>query len=161
MDSGCTGANVTWCDPESMTWKTYLSTNKELFDTELYIIEEALEIALRGGQTEHKSSRQQTELPWTKIHILADSQRAIKWLRNTNPGSGQSLARCTYPYKTPPAEETGSGGGGPLDIRKHGHRGKRKGRRDSQGGDRESRLTKVPRTVRLTHPCEMHGLRKN
>lgn len=52
MDTRCTGASVAWCNPEwKMQW-TYLGTNKEVFYAELYVIGEALGIALRNRQME-------------------------------------------------------------------------------------------------------------
>lgn len=72
LDTGLTGANVPWSDTERRTWKTYLRRNKEVFDAELYVIGEALEIVLRGGWTEPECGTQHTEPLWTKIHILVD-----------------------------------------------------------------------------------------
>lgn len=43
-----TGASVVWCDLDLKTQKTYLSTNQEVFNAELYRIQEALEIPLKN-----------------------------------------------------------------------------------------------------------------
>lgn len=41
---------MAWRDPKWKMQRTYLCTNKEVFDTELYAIEEALWIVLENGQ---------------------------------------------------------------------------------------------------------------
>lgn len=51
-----------------MTRKTYLGTNREVFNIELYVIGEALDIGLKCGRTEREAGRQQTDSPWTRIH---------------------------------------------------------------------------------------------
>lgn len=93
LDSGRTGASMAWKETEWKTWKTYLGTNKEVFGAELYAIGEALGIALRDGKIGRGSSSQSPTTRWTKIHIWADSQAAIKRLQHTAPGAGQWLAR--------------------------------------------------------------------
>jgi ribonuclease HI len=62
----------------------YLSTNKEVFDAELYAIYRALHSAQRlhdAGQV------------FNKIAIFSDAQAALRRLRNDNEGPGQLLAR--------------------------------------------------------------------
>lgn len=93
LDSRHTRAGIVWCDHKWKMRKTSLSTNKELLDAELYAIGEVLGVALQGERTERGISRQQTEPPWTRIHIWKNSQAAIKRLQYTDPGPRQWLAR--------------------------------------------------------------------
>lgn len=44
-----------------------------MFDAELYMIGEALEIALKNGQAENKASRQLSRLRWKRVYVWADS----------------------------------------------------------------------------------------
>lgn len=55
--------------PEWKTGKTYLGTNKQVFDAEVYAIEEVLDIALRNGQVDREASKQGLELRWTKVYM--------------------------------------------------------------------------------------------
>lgn len=41
--------------------KTYLETNKEVFNPELYVIRKALDIVLRGGGTGCEAGRRPTD----------------------------------------------------------------------------------------------------
>lgn len=52
-----------------MRWRTYLYANKEVFNTELYLIGEAVEIALKNRRVGCEASRQQAEPRWTRIYI--------------------------------------------------------------------------------------------
>lgn len=52
IDTGWTGANVAWRDPRWRIRKTYLDTNKEVFDPDLYAVGELLRIALRDEGTD-------------------------------------------------------------------------------------------------------------
>lgn len=54
---------MTWCNLKWKTTKIYLGTNKEVFDAEVYLIGEALEIALKNGKVGREASRRQMELP--------------------------------------------------------------------------------------------------
>lgn len=58
QDSGRTEASVAWYNPWWKMWKTFLFTNKEVFDAELYAIREALRVALWERQTKYVASRQ-------------------------------------------------------------------------------------------------------
>lgn len=49
LDSGYTGASVVWRDTELRSRKTYMGTNKEVFDEDLYAIGEALENSQPNG----------------------------------------------------------------------------------------------------------------
>lgn len=60
---------MAWNVPEWKMRKTYLDTNKEVFDTELYAIGEALEIAVKNGGVGCGTGRRQTDPPWTKVHV--------------------------------------------------------------------------------------------
>lgn len=40
-----------------------------MFNAELYVMGDILEIALPGGRTGHEARRHHRDLPWTKIHI--------------------------------------------------------------------------------------------
>lgn len=71
---------MVWCSPEWKTRKIYPGTIKEVFNTELYAIVEALDIALKKERVGLGASRRQIELAWTKVHIWADPQAAIKRL---------------------------------------------------------------------------------
>lgn len=93
MDSRCTEASVAWQDLEWKTRKTYLVTNNEVFNAELYVIWEVAEIALKNGQVRRKARRQRAESHWTQIHIWVDSQAAIKRLQHNALGLGQWLAK--------------------------------------------------------------------
>lgn len=48
IDTRQTGVSVAFQDHGRKTRKTYLSTNKEVFDTELYTVGVTLEITLSG-----------------------------------------------------------------------------------------------------------------
>lgn len=43
-----TGVNMAWRQTKWKTWKTYLGTNKQVFDAKLYVIGEAIYITLKG-----------------------------------------------------------------------------------------------------------------
>lgn len=88
-----TGASVAWKKTEWKTWKTYLRTNKEVFNMELYVIGKALSIALNCGQTGQGRASQGTATRWTKIYLWADLRVAIAQLPHTAPGPGQWLVR--------------------------------------------------------------------
>lgn len=47
--------------------KIHFSTNKEVFDAEVYPIDEALSIPLKYGQTELGRASQETTLRWFRI----------------------------------------------------------------------------------------------
>lgn len=72
MNTGRTGASVT-CNTEWKNQRTYLATNKEVLDEELYGMGEALGIALRNGRTEPEASRHWSEPCWMRFHIWVDS----------------------------------------------------------------------------------------
>lgn len=91
QDFGHTGDSVASRDPEWKRMMTYSSRNKEVFDGELYAIRKALEISLQNGGTGRKASRQQLEPQWTRVHIWADTEEAIKRLQQTD--SGQDSGR--------------------------------------------------------------------
>lgn len=76
--------NIVRRNPAWRTGKTYLGTNKDVFDTELYVIEKALGIT---------SCWAGTSPPWTKVHVWADSQAVIRQLQHTHPGLGRWLVR--------------------------------------------------------------------
>lgn len=63
LNSGGTGASVVWHIYASKIRKTYLDTNKEVFDEEIYVMGEALGVVLQVGRTGRGASRLRTELP--------------------------------------------------------------------------------------------------
>lgn len=74
------GASVAWCNPSWRTWRTYLGTNKKVFDAEFYPIEKAPEVNQRGRETGR---------PRTKVHVWVDSKAAIERLQHSEPPPGQ------------------------------------------------------------------------
>lgn len=58
LDSELTEASIALCDPDSKRQKSYLRTNKETFDAELYGILEALGMTLKKGRVGQGASRQ-------------------------------------------------------------------------------------------------------
>lgn len=69
-----------------------MGSNKEVFDTELFSVGEAPDIALKSGRVGNEASRERSGPRCTRIHIWADSQVVIKRLQNTAPSPGQWLA---------------------------------------------------------------------
>lgn len=67
LHCGSTGAIVAWRDREWKTQKIYLVTNKGIFDVELYVISEALDIVLRESQKGHKTSRVKGNHPGKRL----------------------------------------------------------------------------------------------
>lgn len=93
LQSVPTGPSVAWRDYERRAWKINFYTKKELFDAELYTMEEAVEITQQRARMVRNASRQQRDLLWTKIYTKADTLTAIRRLQHTNPGPGQWLAK--------------------------------------------------------------------
>ncbi|KAI0999672.1 hypothetical protein K3495_g8523 [Podosphaera aphanis] len=97
LDSQKTGAGVAWKNV-SGNWecrKFYLGKNKEVFDAELYAVDQALEIALRGGRNKGRRESLVTNKileELDRIHIWLDSCAAIKRMQHLEPGPGQWLA---------------------------------------------------------------------
>lgn len=89
-----TGASVGWRHPGWKTRKTYLGTNKEVFNAKLYPIREALGIVLKSGRAGHRTSRPREVPQWIRVYIWADSQAAIRRLQHNTSGPEQWLARC-------------------------------------------------------------------
>lgn len=83
LDTVRTKASVTWKLTEWKMWTTYLGTNKEGFNTELYFLGEVLNISLKGRQTGWGRVSQETANRWTKSHIWANSRAAIAQLQHT------------------------------------------------------------------------------
>lgn len=93
LDAKCTGASLARWNHDWNTQKTYLGTNKEVFNAELYTMGDALEIALKNRRVRQGASIKQAEPGWKKIYIWADSQVTIKRLQHTSPSPGEWLAR--------------------------------------------------------------------
>lgn len=55
LDSGRTDSSVAWKLPLWQTWKVFLSTNTEVFDTEVYTIAEKLDLVERSERTRRTS----------------------------------------------------------------------------------------------------------
>lgn len=92
--SGKARAAVAWMHHQN--WKTgrvHMLINKQVLKDELYAVAEALEVALRGGQTSRGRASQESAFPWTKIYIWTDLQAAIVCQQHTVLGPGQWLAR--------------------------------------------------------------------
>ncbi|POS82121.1 hypothetical protein EPUL_006259, partial [Erysiphe pulchra] len=75
--------------------KAYLGKNKEVFDAELYAVDQALEIVLQGGRNKGRreslvKNKFLEELD--RVHIWLDSCTAIKRIQHLEPGPGQWLA---------------------------------------------------------------------
>ena len=91
------GAGITWIKGNGK-WesrKVYLGKNKEIFDAELYAIDQALDIALRGGRGRGRlTSPKMREIleRTTNVHICTDSKAAIGRITHLRPGPGQWLA---------------------------------------------------------------------
>lgn len=71
-----------------------------------------------------------------------------------------AVAGKIHHQEGPIAEGTSNRSGGPLGTRSYVRRGERNGRRSGQGGDGESRQTKLSRDVCLTRSCRMDDLKK-
>jgi ribonuclease HI len=77
------GCSVVWQE-NNREWagqKTHLGTNREVYDAELYAIEQAI---CRFTERDHKNRH---------YTIFSDSKSAIERCRNDKPGPGQSTAR--------------------------------------------------------------------
>ena len=74
ISNGRCGASVCWKDMKSKQWRQkslFLDKNKEILDTELWAISEALDTAIRKTSTAHN----------TLLTIFCDSQKALTTIR--------------------------------------------------------------------------------
>ena len=96
LDSQKTGAGVAWKNAGGK-WefrKAYLGKNKEVFDAELYAVDQALEIALQGRRNKGRRESLVTNKileELDRVHIWLDSCTAIKRMQHLEPGPGQRL----------------------------------------------------------------------
>lgn len=93
MHSGHAGASVAWYHSKWKTQRTYLGTNKELFDAELYSMREALLIVQQNVRKGREAGRYQSGPCWLKVHIWADLLAVIKTLQHADPCPRQRLAK--------------------------------------------------------------------
>ena len=97
LDSQKTGAGVAWKNAGGK-WefrKAYLGKNKEVFDAELYAVDQALEIALQGGRNKGRRESLVTNKileELDRVHIWLDSCTAIKRMQHLEPRPGKWLA---------------------------------------------------------------------
>lgn len=86
LDTGMTDVHIGWGQSDWKTWKTYLGTNKEVFDAKLYNIGEASNMTLKNRKTGRESTSQSVTTWWIKIHIWVISQEPIKRLHAQHRG---------------------------------------------------------------------------
>ncbi|KAI5788746.1 ribonuclease H-like domain-containing protein [Pyronema domesticum] len=83
LEDGRVGCGIAWQD-ENEDWIgliTHIGMNKEVYDAELFAIEQAMRrFVNRGQQHQHYT-------------IFSDSQSALERCRNDKPGPGQAIAR--------------------------------------------------------------------
>lgn len=90
IDSGRTETGVAWRHQQAWkTQKVHMSTNKEVFDRELYAFAQALKVFLKEGQARSRRAFQEGAFPWSKAHIWTDSQVAIANQQHTALRLGQ------------------------------------------------------------------------
>lgn len=101
LENRRTGTGIVWKteDGHWHTRKIYLGKNKEIFDAELYGIDQALNLALRAGRPRARPSSQVTRQRLSnlrKVYVWLDSRSAINRIKNLAAGPGQWLARRIY-----------------------------------------------------------------
>lgn len=72
-----------------------MGKNKEVFDAELYAVDQALDTMLRGGRSWGKANSRETKNfldKMKRVHIWVDSKAAIQRLLHLKLGPGQWLA---------------------------------------------------------------------
>jgi ribonuclease HI len=87
------GAGIAW--KLGGNWKEKaipLGKNKEVFDAELYGIQQAISIALKGGNPQRGSAI--LNPGYSTVTVFSDSQAAIRRVRSDYPGAGQSIAKA-------------------------------------------------------------------
>ena len=103
LDNCRTGIGVVWRSSKGQ-WESerlYLGKKKSVSDAELHGINQALKLALCGGQSSaQRSSRKKSfkSNSLQKVYVWLDSQSAIARIKNLGPGSDQSLARQIHKH---------------------------------------------------------------
>ena len=116
LDNGRVGAAVAW--KEGGGWRgrnSYLGTNKEIFDAEVFAILQAV----KALNEQEESGEEYT--------VFTDSQAAVARIRHDKCGPAQALA----------ITRAGVHGHSSIDPRPYGGPGQRAGRQACQGGSRE------------------------
>jgi ribonuclease HI len=92
LESKAVGAGITW--KIGRNWKEMaipLGRNKEVFDAELYGIQQAIRVALKGGNSQ--KGPVVLDPGYSKVIVFSDSQAAIRRVKSDYPGAGQTIAK--------------------------------------------------------------------
>jgi hypothetical protein len=93
LESKAVGAGIAW--KLGRNWKEKaipLGRNKEVFDAELYGIQEAINIALKGGNPRRGPAV--LNPGYSTVTVFSDSQAAIRRVKSDYTRAGQTIAKA-------------------------------------------------------------------